>query len=145
MEIYYGQDQNSDCNTAMTLAPEGNRRRGPNTTWNRTVKKERSEAGWQLWEEVKTVAAYREKWRDFVEALHATWHFPPLFSRWFLVLISLLLFPSGAQDTAMLQSSRCFGPLRPLLPLRLHCFTSFLMGFMSALCSTSSLLTWSCH
>ena len=32
----------------------------------------RVEAGWQLWEEVKTVAANREKWRHFVKALCAT-------------------------------------------------------------------------
>ena len=36
------QDQNSDGNTAMTWAPEGNRRRGsPKTTWRRTVEKKR--------------------------------------------------------------------------------------------------------
>ena len=40
------QDQNNDCNTAMTWAPEGRRRRGrPKTTWRRTVEKERDEAG----------------------------------------------------------------------------------------------------
>jgi len=36
------QDKNSDCNTAMPWAPEGNRRRGrPKTTWRHTVEKER--------------------------------------------------------------------------------------------------------
>ena len=40
------QDQNNDCNTAMTWAPEGNKRRGrPKTNWRRTVEKERKEAG----------------------------------------------------------------------------------------------------
>ena len=40
------QDQNSDCNIAMTWAPEGKRRRArPKTTWRQTVEKERAEAG----------------------------------------------------------------------------------------------------
>jgi len=43
------QDQNSDCNIAMTWASEGKRRRGrQKTTWRRSVEKERTEAGWQL-------------------------------------------------------------------------------------------------
>ena len=32
------------------------------------------EAGWRSWEEVKTVAANRDKWRDSVKALCATRH-----------------------------------------------------------------------
>ena len=59
------QDQNNDCNIAMTWTPEGKRRRGrPKTTWRRTVEKERaeaSEAGWRSWEEAKTIAASRDK------------------------------------------------------------------------------------
>jgi len=59
------QDQNSDCNIAMTWVPKGKRRRGrPKTIWGRTVEKERAEAGWRSWEEVKTVAAKRDTWRD---------------------------------------------------------------------------------
>ena len=41
-------------------------------TWSRTVEKERAEAEWQSWEELKTVAANRDKWRHSVEALCAT-------------------------------------------------------------------------
>lgn len=53
------QDQNSDCNVAMTWAPKGKTRGRPKTmcTWTRAVEKKRAEAGWRLWEEVKTVAA----------------------------------------------------------------------------------------
>ena len=69
------QDQNNDCNTAMTWAPEGKRRRGrPKTTWRRTVEKERDEAGWTSWAEARTSAADRVKWRRSVEALCATRH-----------------------------------------------------------------------
>ena len=40
------QDQNNDCNTAMTWAPEENKRRGkPKTNWGRRVEKERKKAG----------------------------------------------------------------------------------------------------
>ena len=69
------QDQNNDCNTAMTWAPEGKRRRGrPKTTWRRTVEKERDEAGWTSWAEARTSAADRVKWRRSVEALCAIRH-----------------------------------------------------------------------
>ena len=69
------QDQNNDCNTAMTWAPEGKRRRGrPKTTWRRTVEKERDEAGWTSWAEARTSAADRVKWRRSVEALCAGRH-----------------------------------------------------------------------
>ena len=69
------QDQNNDCNTAMTWAPEGKRRRGrPKTTWRRTVEKERDEAGWTSWAEARTSAADRVTWRRSVEALCATRH-----------------------------------------------------------------------
>ena len=33
------------------------RRAKPKTTWRQTVEKERAEAGWRSWQEVKTVAA----------------------------------------------------------------------------------------
>ena len=70
------QDQNNNCNIAITWAPEGKRRRGrPKATWKRTtVEKERAEAGWQWWEEGKTVAVNRDKWRDSVRALCAMRH-----------------------------------------------------------------------
>ena len=69
------QDQNNDCNTAMTWAPEGRRRRGrPKTTWRRTVEKERDEAGWTSWAEARTSAADRVTWRRSVEALCVTRH-----------------------------------------------------------------------
>ena len=49
------KDRNDDCNVAMSWAPEGKRRRGrPKTTWRRTVEKERQEASWRSWEEVRT-------------------------------------------------------------------------------------------
>ena len=66
------QDQNGDCNIAMTWIPEGKRRRGrPKDHPEGNVKMERAEAGWRSWEEfeVKTVAANRGKWRDSVKAL----------------------------------------------------------------------------
>ena len=69
------QDQNSDCNIAMTWVPEGKRRRGrPKTTWRRTVEKERKEAGWKSWSDARPIAANREKWEHSVEALCAMRH-----------------------------------------------------------------------
>ena len=69
------KDRNDDCNVAMSWAPEGKRRRGrPKTTWRRTVEKERQEAGWRSWEEVRTAATNREEWRSSVKALCATRH-----------------------------------------------------------------------
>ena len=50
--ILMRQDENNDCNIAMTWTPEGKRRRGrPKTTWRRTVEKERAEAGWRSWQD----------------------------------------------------------------------------------------------
>ena len=46
----------------------------PKTTWRRTVEKERQEAGWRSWEEVRTAATNREEWRSSVKALCATRH-----------------------------------------------------------------------
>jgi len=67
------QDRNNITNVAMTWAPEGRRKRGrPKTTWRRTVEKERSEAGWRSWEEVRVAAADRKKWRVTADALCAT-------------------------------------------------------------------------
>ena len=41
------------------------------TTWRRTVEKERKEAGWQSWSEVRTAAADHEKFKRSVKALCA--------------------------------------------------------------------------
>ena len=42
------QQPDNDCVTALTWTTEGKRKRGwPNTTWQRTVEKERSKAGWK--------------------------------------------------------------------------------------------------
>jgi hypothetical protein len=58
---------------AISWAPEGKRRRGrPKTTWRKTVEKERREDGWGSWDEVRAVAADRERWRSYVKALCAT-------------------------------------------------------------------------
>ena len=35
----------------------------PKTTWRRTVEKERAMAGWKSWEEVRTLAKDRDKWK----------------------------------------------------------------------------------
>ena len=64
------KDKNCDEGIALTWAPEGRRRRGrPKTTWRRTVERERMEGGWKSWEEARTVAANRERWKCFTEAL----------------------------------------------------------------------------
>ena len=69
------QNRESDGNVAMTLAPEGERRRGrARTTWRRTMKKERRDGGWGSWDEVRVAAADREKWKGSVKALCATRH-----------------------------------------------------------------------
>ena len=69
------QDPTSDCNIALTWAPEGRRKRGrPKTTWRRTVEKERADAGWRSWNETRVAAADRIEWRRSVEALCATRH-----------------------------------------------------------------------
>ena len=66
------QQPDNDCVTALTWIPEGKRKRGrPKTTWQRTVEKERSKAGWQSWGEVRTAAQDRNRWRAHVEALCA--------------------------------------------------------------------------
>ena len=66
------QDQNNDCNTAMTWAPEGNKRRGkPKTNWRRRVEKKKKESriGIMGRSETRTIAANREKWKDSAKAL----------------------------------------------------------------------------
>ena len=62
------------CITALTWAPEGKRKRGrPKTTWTRTVERKKSaEQGWQSWNEVRTAAQDKSRWRANVEALCAT-------------------------------------------------------------------------
>jgi len=53
----------------MSRATEGKRRRGrPKTTWRGTVEKERQEAGWRLWEEVRAAATNQEEWKRSVKA-----------------------------------------------------------------------------
>lgn len=57
----------------MTWAPEGKRRGRTKTTWDCTVEKVRNKAGWQSWDEVRTIAANQVKWiKHFVEALLST-------------------------------------------------------------------------
>ena len=69
------KEQGNDCVTAMTWAPEGKRKRGrPRETWRKTVEKERKNAGWTTWNQVRTIAMDRKKWREQVEALCATRH-----------------------------------------------------------------------
>ena len=64
------QDQNNDCNMAMTRGQEGKKRRErPETTWRHMVGKEREEAGWKPWNEVWIVAADQERWKHSVKAL----------------------------------------------------------------------------
>ena len=69
------KEQDNDCVTAMTWAPEGRRKRGrPKMTWRRTVEKEREDAGIRSWKQARTIAMDREKWREQVKALCATRH-----------------------------------------------------------------------
>ncbi|XP_077870300.1 uncharacterized protein LOC144363564 [Saccoglossus kowalevskii] len=69
------EEPTSICNTALTWAPEGKRKRGrPKTTWRRTVEKESNKAGWKSWAEARVAAADRTEWRRSVEALCATRH-----------------------------------------------------------------------
>ena len=65
------------CNTAQVARKMTGRNihiMTAKTTRGKTVEKERAEAGWQSYEEVKTTAAKREKWKDSLEALCATRH-----------------------------------------------------------------------
>ena len=69
------QDRTSDARTALSWRPEGKRKRGrPKTTWRRTVEREMREGGWGSWDEVRSVAVDREKWKASVKALCATGH-----------------------------------------------------------------------
>ncbi|XP_077863210.1 uncharacterized protein LOC144346069, partial [Saccoglossus kowalevskii] len=62
------EEPTSICNTALTWAPEGKRKRGrPKTTWRRTVEKERNKAGWKSWAEARVAAADRAS----TERLHS--------------------------------------------------------------------------
>ena len=63
----------SICNTALTWATEGKRKRErPKTTWQQTVEKERKLAGWRSWAEARAAAVNRSEWRCSVEAICAT-------------------------------------------------------------------------
>lgn len=69
------QDQNNDCNRAMTWPPKGQRRKGRlKNTWGHTAVKERKEVGWKSWNEVQTITADQERWKCSVKALCATRH-----------------------------------------------------------------------
>ena len=69
------KDPGNDCAVALGWTPEGKRGRGrPKTTWRRMVEKERDSEGWHSWERARRVAQDREKWRDHVQALCASWH-----------------------------------------------------------------------
>ena len=61
--------------------------------------------------------------------------------------LPLLLFLSGAQVIVMLQSLFLSCPIMCPIIFYLRCFTSnsSLIGFVSALCSSSSILTWFCQ
>ena len=65
------EDRNNDCNFATSWAVDDKRtKKRPNTTWRRTVKKERKEAGWSSWRKTRTVASDPEQWRTLaVKAL----------------------------------------------------------------------------
>ncbi|GFR91266.1 endonuclease-reverse transcriptase [Elysia marginata] len=68
------KEADSACITALTWAPEGNRRQErPKTTWRRMVEKERMTTGWRSWQHARTIALNRDEWRTSVEALCATW------------------------------------------------------------------------
>ena len=59
------QDRENECNVALTGAPAGKRKCGrPKTTWRRTVEKERGEAGWRTWKEVRLRAESRQRWKS---------------------------------------------------------------------------------
>ena len=69
------KDRENECNVALTWTPEGKRKRGrPKTTWRRTVEKKRGEAGWRTWEEMRSRAKNRERWKSDVRVLCATRH-----------------------------------------------------------------------
>ena len=69
------KDRSDDCSVAMSWAPEDKKRRErPKATWRRTVEKERQEAGWKSWEEVRTAATNRGEWKSSAKALCATRH-----------------------------------------------------------------------
>ena len=55
--------------------PVGKRKqRRPKKTWRRTVERERWEAGWQTWGEVRVAASDTDGWHRSVEALCASRH-----------------------------------------------------------------------
>ena len=64
----------NDCFTTLGWTPEGRRATGrPETTWRRTVKKQRNKAGWKSWGIAKAVAQDRKRWSDSGVALCAYW------------------------------------------------------------------------
>mgnify|MGYP003502897794 FL=1 len=54
-------DKENHCNTALTWAPEGKRKRGrPKINWRRTVEKERDQMGWTSWSQARKATGDRE-------------------------------------------------------------------------------------
>ena len=68
-----GRIPRQDCNNGRYITISWAERL--KTVWRWTVKKEWKEAGWSSWEEMRTIAADREKWRTSVNALCAMMHF----------------------------------------------------------------------
>jgi len=68
------KDNESITKTALYWTPEGRRKCGrPKNTWRRTVKTELRGLN-QSWNEIQQLAKDRQKWRNFVAALHASGH-----------------------------------------------------------------------
>lgn len=66
------KDPQSITRTALHWTPDGKRKRGrPRTTWRRTVEGE-MKAMQHSWNSLTRLAQDRQKWRNFVAALHTT-------------------------------------------------------------------------
>ena len=66
------RDPQSITRTALHLTPDGKRRRGrPRTTWRRTVESEMKTIK-HSWTSLTRLAQDRQRWRNFVAALHTT-------------------------------------------------------------------------
>ncbi|XP_048576451.1 uncharacterized protein LOC125558949 [Nematostella vectensis] len=77
----------------------------PKTTWQRTVERERGEAGWRNWDEVRSKAADREKWKSTVKALCATRHEEDR-SSFFCLQFWIKHFNKGVSDKTSLKDCR---------------------------------------
>ena len=71
------QDRSNDnLSKFIDLGPRGETEmERPKTKWRRTIEKERDEAGWRSWNEVRTVAADRQRWKSSIKALIVTGNF----------------------------------------------------------------------